>query len=197
MVLFLCSAVDRAHTQVCVSPINGTVINFSCGVNCGSVTFQVPDLRTTSNYLVTTIPYNPYPYVTPAGNELTTLYFDDEFSEIIHLPFQFCFYDSIFSKVVVGSNGLLTFDTTNAAPCDNAWTITPPVPYGGGAQCQANATYYPKASVMGNYSDLDPRSSASPGDRKIEWRVEGFLETMVADKQHRRHFKSSFMNLLQ
>jgi gliding motility-associated-like protein len=75
--------------------------------------------------------------------------------------------------LVVGSNGLLTFDTTNAAPCDNAWTITPTIPFAGGAQCQANSTYYPKASIMGNYSDLDPRTSASPGDRKIEWRVEG------------------------
>lgn len=173
LVLMLYSGVNDVLSQSCVSPINGTVINFSCGVNCGNVSFQVPDLRTTSTYLVTTIPYNPYAYSTPFGNELTTLYFDDEFSDVINLPFQFCFYDSIFSKLVVGSNGLITFDTTNKAPCDNAWTITPPIFYGGGAQCQANSTYYPKASIMGNYSDLDPRSSASPNDRKIEWRVEG------------------------
>lgn len=173
MVPLLCFGINRALSQSCVSSINGTVINFSCGVNCGNVTLQVPDLRNTSNYLVTTIPYNPYPYVTPLGNELSTLYFDDEFSNIITLPFSFCFYDSVFSKLVVGSNGLLTFDTTNAAPCDNAWTITPTIPYGGSGQCQANSTYYPKASIMGNYSDLDPRANASPGDRKIEWRVEG------------------------
>jgi hypothetical protein len=34
--------------------------------------------------------------------------------------------------------------------------------------------YYPKASIMGAYSDLDPRNSpVSPADRKIEWRIEG------------------------
>ena len=173
MVLLLYFGINQALSQSCVSSINGTVINFSCGVNCGNLTLQVPDLRTTSNYLATTIPYNPYPYSTPFGNELTTLYFDDEFSEIIRLPFDFCFYDSVFSKVVVGSNGIITFDTTNAAPCDNAWTVNPTIPYGAGAQCQANSTYYPRASIMGNYSDLDPRTSASPFDRKIEWRVEG------------------------
>jgi len=172
-VLFFCFVTNRALSQSCVSSINGTVINYSCGINCSDINLQVPDLKTTSNYLVTTIPYNPYPYTTPLGNELTTLYSDDEFSEVIRLPFSFCFYDSLFSKLVVGSNGLLTFDTTNVAPCDNAWTVTPPIPYGLGAQCQANATYYPKASIMGAYSDLDPRASASPFDRKIEWRVEG------------------------
>ncbi len=185
--LFFCFGINRASSQSCVSTNNGTVINFSCGINCGTVNLQVPDLRSTSNYLVTTIPYNPYLYTSPFGNELTTLYFDDEFSEIINLPFSFCFYDSLFSKVVVGSNGLLTFDTTNAAPCDNAWTITPTIPYGGGTQCSANSTYYPKASIMGNYSDLDPRASASPGDKKIEWRVEGIAPC--------RRFIASFYHL--
>jgi hypothetical protein len=137
----------------------------------------VPDLRTTSNYTVTTIPYNPYPYTTPFGNELTTLYSDDVYSDKIALPFQFCFYDSVFSKLVVGSNGILTFDTLNAN-CFNGWNITPTIPYAFGTRCpspglQGNA-YYPKASVMGAYSDLDPRNSpVSPADRKIEWRIEG------------------------
>jgi len=99
-ILFFCFGTNRALSQSCVSSINGTVINFSCGINCRDINLQVPDLRTTSNYLVTTIPYNPYPYTTPLGNELTTLYFDDEFSEVIRLPFSFCFYDSLINTVL-------------------------------------------------------------------------------------------------
>jgi hypothetical protein len=96
IILFICSGATGTYAQSCVSTNNNTVINFSCGLNCGNVNLQVPDLRTTSNYAVTTIPYNPYPYTTPFGNELTTLYSDDVYSDKITLPFQFCFYDSGF-----------------------------------------------------------------------------------------------------
>ena len=177
IVLFICLGTTGTDAQSCVSTNNNTIINFSCGLTCGIVNLRVPDLRTTSNYAVTTIPYNPYPYTTPFGNELTTLYSDDVYSAKITLPFQFCFYDSVFSKLVVGSNGLITFDTLNAN-CFNGWNITPIIPNATGTRCplpgqQGNA-YYPKASIMGAYSDLDPRNSpVSPSDRKIEWRVEG------------------------
>jgi gliding motility-associated-like protein len=173
----ICLGTTGIYAQSCVSTNNNTIINFSCGLTCGNINLRVPDLRTTSNYAVTTIPYNPYPYTTPFGNELTTLYSDDVYSAKIALPFQFCFYDSVFSKLVVGSNGLITFDTLNAN-CFNAWNITPIIPNASGTRCpppgqQGNA-YYPKASIMGAYADLDPRNSpVSPPDRKIEWRIEG------------------------
>jgi len=177
IILFICPGATGTYAQSCVSTNNNTIINFSCGLTCGNINLRVPDLRTTSNYAVTTIPYNPFPYTTPFGNELTTLYSDDVYSDKITLPFQFCFYDSVFSKLVVGSNGLITFDTLNAN-CFNGWNITPTIPYGLGIRCpppgqQGNA-YYPKAAIMGAFSDLDPRNSPiSPFDRKIEWRVEG------------------------
>ena len=176
IVFLFCLGTAGAYSQSCISSNNNTVINFSCGLNCGNVNLRVPDLRTTSDYAVTTIPYNPYPYTTPFGNELTALYADDVFSAKISLPFQFCFYDSVFSKVVVGSNGLITFDTLNEN-CFNAWNVTPIIPYALGPQCplplQQGGAYYPRASVMGAYSDLDPRLAASPTDRKIECRVQG------------------------
>ena len=177
IILFIHPGAIGIYAQSCVSSNNNTIINFSCGLNCGNLNLRVPDLRTTSNYAVTTIPYNPYPYTTPFGNELTTLYSDDVFSSKIALPFQFCFYDSVFSKLVVGSNGLITFDTLNAN-CFNSWNISPAIPYALGTQCPPpglqGSAYYPKASIMGAYSDLDPRNSpVSPSDRKIECRVEG------------------------
>ena len=173
--LFFWIGRSAAIAQGCVSINNNAVINFACGINCGNVNLQVPDLRTTSDYTISTIPYNPYAYTTILGNELSSLYVDDIYSEKITLPFPFCFYDSVFSKVVVGSNGLITFDTANTS-CFNAWTITPTIPYAGGGVCGSsgqNTAYYPRASIMANFSDLNPNAASSAPDRKIEWRVEG------------------------
>ncbi|HKC34617.1 MAG TPA: hypothetical protein VKB95_01100, partial [Chitinophagaceae bacterium] len=174
--LFICFGITGTYAQSCVSSNNNTVINFSCGLSCSNVDLQVPDLRTTSDYAITKIPYNPYSYRTLFGDELTALYVDDKYSDKITLPFQFCFYDSVFSKLVVGSNGLVTFDTLNAN-CFNAWNVTPIIPYTFGTQCPPvvlqGASYYPRASIMGAFSDLDPSFAASPFDRKIESRVEG------------------------
>lgn len=166
--------------QNCVPTyINSTVINFACGINCGPVNLQVPHLKSTSDYSVANIPYLPYPYVTASGQEDLNIYNDDTYSFMVTMPFPFCFYDGIFSKMVVGSNGLITFDTTNAS-CFNAWNIVNPIPYNSGLNaCVSSTLNYPRAAIMGMYSDLDPRPgptsgvNASPPDRKIEWRVEG------------------------
>jgi gliding motility-associated-like protein len=93
----------------------------------------------------------------------------------VALPFSFCFYDSLYTSFVYGSNGLITFDVANS-DCDNAWPITTTIPSAAGTICASATQYYPKASILAAYSDLDPRISAptaSPSDRKIEWRVEG------------------------
>lgn len=152
--------------------LNGTTINLSCNQNCLNIPLRVPHLKTSSDYTVAPISYNPYPYITTSGNEITSLYADDVYSEKISLPFAFCFYDSLFSNIVIGSNGVLTFDTANAG-CQNAWAITQPIPFSGGTICTISSVYYPKASIMGAYSDLDPGITASPASKKIEWRVEG------------------------
>ncbi|MBL7743354.1 MAG: SprB repeat-containing protein, partial [Chitinophagaceae bacterium] len=158
--------------------LNGTIINLPCNQNCVNVPIRVPHLKQTTNYLVGSIPYAPFDYTTSAGSEDPDLYDDDTYSNLINLPFSFCFFDSSFSKVVVGSNGLITFDELRATE-PNAYPITQPIPYAGGAPGTISPAYYPRASIMGAYSDLDPRPGptdpviASPDDRKIEWRIEG------------------------
>lgn len=171
----------NTYSQSCIpTTINGSTVILACGQACTSFTYQVPDLKNTGDYILTTIPYTPLPYiVATGGSEDPNLYDDDTYSTLINLPFTFCFYGANYTSVVVGSNGLMTFDATNAS-CDNAYTITPTIAStGGGAQCSQFATYYPKAAIMAAYCDLDPRpgpnstTQASPPDRKIQWRVEG------------------------
>ena len=167
-----CLGTTGAYAQSCASSNNGTVINLACGANCGNVTLPVPDLKTTATYTVTRIPYAPFAYTTPGGAELTSIYVDDVYSPVIDMGFNFCFYDTVFNKCVIGSNGLITFDQANAS-CGNSWQQTQPIPYAGGSICSAGAAYYPRASVMGVFTDVYPVIAASPPDRKIEYRIEG------------------------
>ena len=181
LVLGICSIAKGSIAQNCLpTNINGSVINIGCTQTCTNLLFRIPHLKSTADYTVNKIPYVPNAYVTASGSEDMTLYNDDEFSSIINLPFTFCFYGSTYNKVVVGSNGVITFDEANAATCYNGYLITKTIPYDKGNMCDIFSTYYPKASIMGPYSDLDARVdpvdsiyNASPPDRKIEWRVEG------------------------
>src|SRR5690606_19215515 len=164
------------NSQNCFNTgLNGTVINLPCNENCINVPVRIPHLKSTSSYIVNSIDYTPYAYVTAGGTEDPDIYNDDKYSNTFPLPFPFCFYDSTYTKVVIGSNGLITFDESNGSgTCDNAYTANLPIPTAGTAtQCSRFGTYYPKASIFGIYTDLDPSPAVSPSDRKVEWRVEG------------------------
>lgn len=157
--------------------LNDSVINLSCGQACASLNFKVPHLKSSEDYEVVPIPFRPYAFTTPTGNALP-LTTDDMYSDVINLPFPICFYGSAvaYDKIVIGSNGLLTFDVSNAN-CFNAFNIDVPIPSAGnGIQCATIAgdkefSYYPRAAIMGSYIDLNPAVSAN--DMKIEWRLEG------------------------
>jgi gliding motility-associated-like protein len=168
--------------------INNSVVNLPCGSTCGNLNFRIPDLKEASDYSVSTIPYTPFSYTSTTGTELTGLYTDDEYSGVIPLPFNVCFYGATYSNVVIGSNGLITFDVANGvAGCDNAYTIGPALPSAGtGNPCSVNDVYYPRAAIMAMYSDLNPQLNAGPADRKIEWRVEGTapLRRFIASWYH-------------
>jgi hypothetical protein len=165
--------VGRLSAQSCISTgVNGTVINLPCGVNCTPMNFKVPHLKSTSDYNIVSIPYNPFPYITSTGTELTTLYQDDVYGPLTTLPFPFCFYDSLYTQAVVGSNGLVTFDATQANTV-NSYTVNFPIPYAGGTPNSTLTSYIPRASILGIYSDLWPTNANSPADKKIESRVEG------------------------
>jgi gliding motility-associated-like protein len=154
-------------------------IVMGCGVRCTTLTATIPNIRQTEDYTVKQIPYQPFSYATATGNELTPIYADDRFSDSILLPFRFCFFGQTYGRAVVGSNSVISFDSTNANKA-NSWPLTTsggsgaarPIPYAGGIQNNNNSTYYPRASIMGPYHDVSPLS-ANGGARKIEWRIEG------------------------
>lgn len=120
-------------------------INLPCGTNCTNLTATYFETGGAATYSVAAIPYVPFSYTTGTPVIVTG---DDIWSTAIDLPFTFCFFDQPYNKAVIGANGLITFDTTEANQTCN---------YGLSA---ANNTL-PTAntytnSIMGPYHDIDP-----------------------------------------
>jgi gliding motility-associated-like protein len=163
------------NAQSCFNVNAGKDTTIACTQPCLDLKARIPDVKTTDDYSVVSIPYDPYPYTSPLGNELTLLYQDDKFSETIDLPFTFCFYGRTYNQVSVGSNGVITFDVASNAGTNECYVITrgDQIAYAGGVPNDLTSFYAPKASIFLAYVDMDPRPDFSPRDRKIEWRLEG------------------------
>jgi gliding motility-associated-like protein len=175
MLLFSAVSVAQNINAIPIIQAPPSNILLPCAVNCTPISMKVPHIKQTGNYLLQYIPFSIEPLVSPLGTELTVLYTDDKFSDLIPLGFNFCFYDSLFSNMVVGSNGIITFDQANVAPCSNAWQLNNnrPLPYAGGTICSTTPEYYPRASIMGGYTDIDPGVTTGHPNRRIEYRMEG------------------------
>ena len=173
--LFICIG-KWAFSQSCIpTNLNGSTIVISCNAPCSDIGFQVPHLKTTEDYIVNSIPYNAFAYT--GGTVVSSIYIDDKFSPLITMGFPFCFYGQTYNDIVIGSNAVVTFEAicANAA---NAYTldvggVPQPIPYNSPASpAGIGTTYYPRASIMGVYQDIDPANSPLP-TRRIEYRVEG------------------------
>lgn len=169
---------STARAQLCgASSTPNAVVDLFCGQSCFTYSTSVADLKSTEDYTVGTIPYNFFPY-SASGTALNSIYTDDKFSAGIELPFAFCFYGQTYSSCVVGSNGVITFDLSvanqsNAWPLTTGSTVPQPIPYAGGTPNVISPAYYPKASIMGAYHDIDPSVTSTSPNRRIEWLVTG------------------------
>lgn len=120
---------------------NDTTIN--CGTNCVNLTASVVAPGQTGSYVVNSIPYAP-PVPFNTGNQMF-INIDDEWSTALTLPFTFCFYGNSYNQVVVGTNGLISFDMSYAGGyCPWSFSASVPSP-----QLPLNAVY-------GAYHDIDP-----------------------------------------
>ena len=89
----------------------GLDLNLPCNDSCISIQPNYFITKETNTYLVSSIPYSPLSYT------LGTLYnipIDDRWSGIINLPFNFSFFNTCYSQYVLGTNGIISFNTTYA-----------------------------------------------------------------------------------
>jgi len=89
---------------------------------------------------------------------------DDQYSAVVNIGFSFSFYGNTYTQCVVGSNGIISFDLTNAGGfCP--WGLTT-------AGTFPNTTFATTFnSLMPAYQDMNPSSTASPA---AEIRTETF-----------------------
>ena len=111
------------YSQSC-SNITATDIfgNTSAQLSCGNgacieLVTNVPKTFLTNSYQVSAqnyAPVIPFDQGTPLNAKT-----DDSFSDIIPLPFNFCFYGNTYKNLVISTNGFITFDTTQAGLASN------------------------------------------------------------------------------
>ncbi|WP_395056594.1 GEVED domain-containing protein [Flavobacterium sp.] len=89
-------------------------INCSTGA-CANLEATFSPIKQTTSYTVASIPYAP-PYQFNCMRNPVSVNIDDKWSPIINLPFNFCFYGNTYNKCLIGSNGVITFDTVVNTP---------------------------------------------------------------------------------
>ena len=176
----------------CANVDLGQDTTLNCNSSCVTLKANVTEVGLTDSYSVTAIPFAP-PYFFNQGTPIM-VGLDDVFSEAIDLPFNFCFFDNIYDKIVVGANGLLTFDLTLASPpgfnwfnattCD--WQFNQSIP---------NTSSLPyKNSINGAYHDINPSISGN-----IRYGILGTYpcRTFVVNFETIPHFSCSSMTTTQ
>ncbi|MFC4817730.1 fibronectin type III domain-containing protein [Flavobacterium sp. GCM10023249] len=110
-------------------------------------------LGQTSSYTAQAIPYNP-PYQFGCLANSVSVNTDDVWSPTINLPFNFCFYGTNYNQCLIGSNGVLTFDTANnTAGGTSAWEFASNLP---------NTSLF-RNTIFGVYQDIDPSKGGTVG----------------------------------
>ena len=108
--------------------------------SCIKLTANYPQFKYTSRYNVSATNYRPY---TSSTKTIIKGNLDDIFTSAIDIPFTFCFYGESYKKIVIGSNGMISFDASQANQ-PNAPNFTDTLP-------SANL---PKRSIFGVLHDM-------------------------------------------
>ncbi len=82
--------------------------------------FLNTDYRTTDSYVI-----DPQASCLPnIDNSIGTgIVFDDDWSFIVNIGFEFCFYGNMYDQIIVSDNGKVSFDLDMALQNDNDWVL--------------------------------------------------------------------------
>lgn len=144
LIFCVCFFVEIQAQPGCPQINAGQDDTLACGQSCTTLTATPVFSGQSNSYRIDQIPYNPLSYT--GGTPIFTGT-EDQWTNVINLPFTFCFFDVPYNQVVVGENGLITFDVIQAGTACN-WDLTTvgPIP--------TTNTY--TNTIMGPYQDLSP-----------------------------------------
>ena len=128
----------------------------------------------TNSYNVTTQEACPSPPLT--GGTPTSLEIDDRWSDVIDLGFEFCFFGGTYSQILIGSNGVVSFELDNADSY-NGYNIDT-----DDTLPNSTNTSLSEANIFGVAHDIDPS-------------VCGSINYMVLGSSPSRQFVVNFSEL--
>ncbi|MGV7108091.1 T9SS type A sorting domain-containing protein [Flavobacterium sp. U410] len=139
--------------------------------DCVDLTATYSDVKETSSYSVQSIPFNT-PFALTGGTVMDNTS-DDKWSPTFNLPFNFCFYGQVYNKLLVGSNGVITFDIAGevlggtqspSGMCPFSFSTSIP-----------NSSFPIKNAIYGVYQDTDIRSVllTNPDVQNVNYYIEG------------------------
>ncbi|MDG1841676.1 MAG: gliding motility-associated C-terminal domain-containing protein [Crocinitomicaceae bacterium] len=135
-----------AQSIFCPNIDAGPNQTLSCSQPCANLNASFLDLKQTDSYIVESIPHVPPIAYDQAGGMGVSVNIDDVYSNVITLPFPFCFYGVTYNSLIIGSNGNINFNTASAGgPC--AWQFN--------ANCPSPALTG-LGNIFGIYHDIDP-----------------------------------------
>jgi gliding motility-associated-like protein len=130
--------------------------NLPCTQPCSTLHANYLKTYETTTYAIQPQAYAPAPY--NAGTPVIVAD-DDVWSGVVDIPFTFCFFGQQHNQLVIGANGLISFDIANAnTGC--VWNLQ------GGQTIPTNALY--TNSIMAPYHDIDPTNQGA-----VFWNVIG------------------------
>ncbi|SHJ99962.1 T9SS type B sorting domain-containing protein [Epilithonimonas mollis] len=145
--LFSIAIFSQTSLQVVVTDTSGNEnFHVSCthdldSNGCLLLNVKYPEIKATTGYDVTQENYT-LPVPINQGTALNADY-DDLFATKLDLPFKFCFFNQPFESIIVGSNGMVTFDLSQLGKINYPnvdWTNPNP--------------NLPKNSIFGVYHDI-------------------------------------------
>ena len=132
----------------CPNVTAGPDTTLPCGATCTDLTASLLETGATTSYAVSSVPYTP-PFSFTGGTSIF-IGIDDQWSNIVNLPFNFCFYGNSYNQLIIGANGLISFNISMANTwCEWAYTSSIPTPGPPTAGIYNN-------SINGAYHDIDP-----------------------------------------
>ena len=117
----------------------------------------------TTSYTVSSIPHEPpIAYNAPGGTPVS-LDIDDVWSNLVQLPFAFCYYGQTYTNCRVGSNGAIRLGTMGTNGGEHPWQFNASVP---------SPNLVDAGNIYGIYHDIDP-SVPVPGGGYVRWHLLG------------------------
>ncbi len=157
----LCILIIAAVMIICI-PVHAQCITYNlpadtytlpCGTSCVSPTVTPPIYNNATQYKAEAVSYMPYNAMDNTYTLLPSITStNNKYSPVINLPFAIHIYNKNYNKIVIGSNGIVTMDTTLAnctnSPVTTINNVAQLLPYVSNSNCTpVNVLNYPAPSI--------------------------------------------------